>query len=184
MKSPDDIYPLLGRIAVGFAALEYNVNLLLERMMCGDAQEHAVLLVRPLLIDGLALSQMTDKCRLAAKYLFEYEPDRLNEAKEIFDRVDAARVLRNFFIHGQWLLDDKIFPTASVTVLSYKKDGIRCDKESDLWEYGQRKRVTINELVAMETKVDELIAKVQEFTQTAPSRKKVATAQPSTGATP
>lgn len=155
MATEDDIHRILGKLAISFSALEYNVDLMLEYLVQGNPW------IRPLFIDDLSYFQVIQRCRRAALIRFVDDAAKLEEVKQLLNKVDKLRQTRNLFVHGQWL----IFPggSQSISILTFK---LRRNEQADIWEYLQDERVSVAGLKKRQQEVDALLQDVQKFNET------------------
>lgn len=151
--SEAEVHQVLGKLAVSFSALEYNVRIMLQRLVGGNVW------VGPLLINPLQFAQVIQRCRKAAESRYIKDPARLREAKDLLNRADALREVRNLFIHGQWIIG---LASNTVSVFTFR---LRYNERDDLWEYLEDRRIAMEELHDRQDDVDAMIKDVKQFNE-------------------
>ena len=132
-----ELYAVIGELAVAFSNLEHNILRVLEVLAGGEA------FLGPILLNDLSISRVLDHMRTYIKVRLRDDPDLRKRAETLVRDVEKVRVDRNRFIHGLWLIDDDLLTSEPVICLQFK---LHFDKGTDQWKYSHDHRYTLNEL--------------------------------------
>ena len=153
LNGRDQSLKLLGEMSITFAGIEHSITVLLSHLVGGDV------LVQPLLIDRMPLSQAIRICKQAGDHFFENDPDQLDKLKSLLKRIDARRVERNQFVHGQWTIDEAGY----VSITTFK---LKMAEKKTHWEYLHTQRMTPSKLHQHAKEVAVLWDELCEFVNT------------------
>lgn len=144
MATREELYQVLGELAVAFSNLEHNVLRVLGMLARGDA------FLGPILLDDLSIYRVLEYMRTYITARLREDPDLRKRTETLVREVNDVRKDRNLFIHGQWFIDDTMLASGRASCLEYK---LRYDNETDLWKYVQRHSFTLNQLVLKTLKI-------------------------------
>src|SRR5579884_121579 len=110
MTTVQEFYAVFGELAVKFSNLEFMVSQFLQRLV-----DPSNPVAGGLLIKDMSLSAKTRHARQLAQLRYCHRSDLEERVTQTLAKVDALRVHRNAFIHGQWAVNPKGFADDTVT---------------------------------------------------------------------
>lgn len=96
------------------------------------------------------LNQTIKHIRLYTKARLREDDDLFERTKTLIKDVDAVRIERNLFIHGQWITDERVTVSGRISCFEYK---LRFNEDKDLWEYLTDHKFTLVNLAEKTSKI-------------------------------
>jgi hypothetical protein len=148
------IYEVIGKLTIGYSELEYLTEQVLTLMIAKND-----FMVEPLLIRPLSFFKKIEMIKQCINYHFCDNPGDKNKHKDLFDRIDNMRSLRNSLIHGDWVIDEYQRNNKDyIIVLNYK---LMYHKDKDYWTDLKEDRYTINELEKRYKELQDVVAEIR-----------------------
>lgn len=143
MATREELYAVLGELAVTFSNLEHNVVLLLDVFVRGDE------FLGPILLDDLNISRVLRYLRTYIKARLRDNSELCNRAELFVSDVEKVRADRNLFIHGHWITKKTLLASGHVSCYEYK---LRYNEKEARWECLHEHKFTLNQLAAKTAK--------------------------------
>ena len=142
--TPAQVHATLGRIAITFAALEHEIQLIIVKL----AFRGEWLTASALIEDRTLARNLAALKRLGATL----EPPGSSLLDRFVKKTDAIRERRNLFVHGTWTINAAVLKEGVVRIRSGRVT-VAMEKNDKVWSRGTTEELTFGELRDIEAEV-------------------------------
>jgi hypothetical protein len=144
-------------VAMKFAYLEWEVQGLLGDLI-DSCQGYGVGM---LACDDYSFSQKLNKLKELAEFRLYRDETLTNSIIELYSKIDNLRKKRNLFIHGNWMMNDKLVTTER---LFLNTGGFRRTKRGGVIEWGiDITEWKISDFNKLSKQIDDVLEQVASF---------------------